>query len=161
MRVQAAVCALFRGSLSEQGFVEVHTPKLLPGASEGGADAFRTDYFGQEACLAQSPQLYKQMAIAADMERVFEIGPVFRAEKSNTRRHLCEFTGLDMEMAFFNHYNEVVRVLHRVLVDIFRGLESQCAAELAAVRDQFPSAPPRTTEVSTACARSAPLSTRG
>ena len=55
-----------------------------------GSDVFRTDYFGQSACLAQSPQLYKQMAIASDLERVFEIGPVFRAEKSNTRRHLCE-----------------------------------------------------------------------
>ena len=146
MRVQAAVCALFRESLGAQGFVEIHTPKLVPGASEGGADAFRTDYFGQVATLAQSPQLYKQMAIAADMERVFEIGPVFRAEKSHTRRHLCEYTGLDMEMAFFNHYNEVVRVLHRTLVDIFRGVEGRCAAELAAVRGQFPSAPPRTTE---------------
>ena len=60
---------------------------------------FRTDYFGTPACLAQSPQLYKQMAISSDLERVYEIGPVFRAENSNTRRHLCEFTGLDMEMA--------------------------------------------------------------
>ena len=70
-----------------------------PGESEGGSDVFRTDYFGTPACLAQSPQLYKQMAISSDLERVYEIGPVFRAENSNTRRHLCEFTGLDMEMA--------------------------------------------------------------
>ena len=69
------------------------------GESEGGSDVFRTDYFGTPACLAQSPQLYKQMAISSDLERVYEIGPVFRAENSNTRRHLCEFTGLDMEMA--------------------------------------------------------------
>lgn len=60
---------------------------------------FRTDYFGTPACLAQSPQLYKQMAISSDLERVYEIGPVFRAENSHTRRHLCEFTGLDLEMA--------------------------------------------------------------
>ena len=69
------------------------------GESEGGSDVFRTDYFGTPACLAQSPQLYKQMAISSDLERVYEIGPVFRAENSHTRRHLCEYTGLDMEMA--------------------------------------------------------------
>ena len=79
--------------------MEINTPKLIAGSSEGGSDVFNTDYFGTPACLAQSPQLYKQMAISADMERVYEIGPVFRAENSNTRRHLCEFTGLDMEMS--------------------------------------------------------------
>jgi hypothetical protein len=63
---------------------------MMSGESEGGAGVFRTDYFGRTACLAQSPQLYKQMAVSADLERVFEIGPVFRAEHSNTRRHLCE-----------------------------------------------------------------------
>ena len=72
---------------------------MLIGESEGGSDVFRTDYFGTPACLAQSPQLYKQMAISSDLERVYEIGPVFRAENSHTRRHLCEYTGLDMEMA--------------------------------------------------------------
>lgn len=110
LRVKSRVCALFRSSLAAQGFVEIQTPKLVAGESEGGADVFRTDYFGTPACLAQSPQLYKQMAIASDMERVFEVGPVFRAEKSNTRRHLCEFVGLDMEMAFHYHYDEVIEV---------------------------------------------------
>ena len=99
MRVQSAVCQLFRESLYEQQFVEIHTPKLIAGESESGAGVFTTDYFGTTACLAQSPQLYKQMAIASDLTRVFEVGPVFRAEKSHTRRHLCEFTGLDLEMA--------------------------------------------------------------
>ena len=93
MRIKSGVTMLYRESLIEQGFTEIITPKLIAGESEGGADVFRTDYFGQPACLAQSPQLYKQMAISADMGRVFEIGPVFRAENSNTRRHLCEFTG--------------------------------------------------------------------
>jgi hypothetical protein len=69
-----------------EGFLEIHTPKLIAGASEGGAAVFRLDYMGQPGCLAQSPQLYKQMAICADMERVFEIGPVFRAENSQTHR---------------------------------------------------------------------------
>ena len=68
---------------------------------------FKLEYFGNPAFLAQSPQLYKQMAIAADFEKVFEIGPVFRAEDSNTHRHLCEFTGMDFEMAFNEHYHEV------------------------------------------------------
>ncbi|CAM9181459.1 unnamed protein product [Phaeothamnion confervicola] len=141
LRVQSAVCQLFREALYAEGFVEIHTPKLIPGESEGGSDVFRTDYFGTQACLAQSPQLYKQMAVSADLPRVFEIGPVFRAEKSNTRRHLCEFTGLDLEMAVLEHYNEVLRVLHRAFAHIFSGLEARFAAELAAVRRQYASEP--------------------
>ena len=146
MRTQSAICTLFREALLERGFVEIHTPKLIAGESEGGAGVFTTDYFGQTACLAQSPQLYKQMAISADLERVFEIGPVFRAEKSNTRRHLCEFTGLDLEMAFHLHYNEVIDVLHTLFVNIFDGLETRHAAELATIREQYPSERPRWTE---------------
>jgi hypothetical protein len=77
---------LFRNTLLGKGFQEIHTPKLIAGASEGGAAVFKLDYMGQSACLAQSPQLYKQMAICADLEKVFEIGPVFRAENSQTHR---------------------------------------------------------------------------
>jgi len=146
MRVQSAICMLFREALLARGFVEIHTPKLIAGESEGGSDVFTTDYFGRQACLAQSPQLYKQMAISADLDRVFEIGPVFRAEKSNTRRHLCEFTGLDMEMSFKLHYNEVIQVLHEVFVNIFDGLETRHAAEVAAIRAQYPSERPKWTE---------------
>jgi len=146
MRTQSAICALFREALLNRGFVEIHTPKLIAGESEGGSDVFTTDYFGRTACLAQSPQLYKQMAIASDLERVFEIGPVFRAEKSNSRRHLCEFVGLDMEMAFNLHYNEVIGVLHDVFTTIFDGLETRHADELRAIRRQYPSAAPRWTE---------------
>ena len=145
MRTQSAVCALWREALLARGFVEIHTPKLIAGESEGGSDVFRTDYFGSSACLAQSPQLYKQMAIASDLERVFEIGPVFRAEKSNTRRHLCEFVGLDMEMAFNLHYNEVIGVLHEVFTNMFDGLETRYAVEMATVRAQYPSEKPRWT----------------
>eukprot|EP00978_Attheya_sp_CCMP212_P049515 scaffold675303_cov39-Attheya_sp.AAC.1 len=75
MRIQSAICQLFRESLYSQGFVEIHTPKLIAGESESGAGVFTTDYFGTTACLAQSPQLYKQMAISSDLDRVFEIGP--------------------------------------------------------------------------------------
>ena len=88
------------------------------------------DYFRHPAFLAQSPQLAKQMAIAADMERVFEIGPVFRAENSNTHRHLTEFTGLDLEMAIENHYHEVIDVIDEVILTIFRGLQSEYQAEV-------------------------------
>ncbi len=141
MRIQSGVCQLFRESLYDQGFVEIHTPKLIGGESEGGAGVFRTDYFGRPACLAQSPQLYKQMAVSADLDRVFEIGPVFRAENSNTRRHLCEFTGLDIEMSIQEHYNEVLAVSHRMFKHIFEGLETRFAKELAIIREQYASEP--------------------
>jgi aspartyl/asparaginyl-tRNA synthetase len=104
---QAAVCRFFRASLENARFQEIHTPKLQGGSSEGGSEVFQFQYFGIPACLAQSPQLYKQMAICADFERVYEIGPVFRAENSFTHRHMCEFTGLDFEMEIKEHYSEV------------------------------------------------------
>ncbi|CAM9298818.1 unnamed protein product [Discosporangium mesarthrocarpum] len=141
MRVQSGVCQLYRESLYAQGFMEIHTPKIIPGESEGGAGVFTTDYFGKTACLAQSPQLYKQMAISADLQKVFEVGPVFRAENSNTRRHLCEFTGLDLEMAITDHYNEVIGVLHNAFKHVFTGLEERFGTELKAIREQFPSEP--------------------
>ena len=136
-RIQSAVCTLFREYLLSQDFVEIHTPKLLSGASEGGADVFTLDYFGRPACLSMSPQLHKQMAAACGgFERVFEIGPVFRAENSNTRRHLCEFTGLDLEMAINEHYDEVLDVLGDLFVYIFDGLKDRCGRELERVKEQ-------------------------
>lgn len=111
---------LFRESLQGQGFIEIHTPKLLSGASEGGAAVFHFDYMGRPGCLAQSPQFYKQMAICSDLARVFEIGPVFRAENSYTHRHLCEFTGLDMQMAIHESYHEVLDVLDALFVHMFK-----------------------------------------
>mmetsp|Transcript_57175 Transcript_57175/g.170441 ORF Transcript_57175/g.170441 Transcript_57175/m.170441 type:complete len:637 (-) Transcript_57175:564-2474(-) len=139
MRVQSAVCQLFRESLYSRGFVEIHTPKLIAGESESGAGVFTTDYFGTRACLAQSPQLYKQMAISSDFDRVFEIGPVFRAENSHTRRHLCEFTGLDLEMSIEDHYEETLEVIHGVFKHIFEGLETRWGNELSVIREQYPS----------------------
>lgn len=113
-RIQHGVAHLFREFLDQRGFVEIHTPKLLGGASESGSSVFTLQYFDQLGCLAQSPQLYKQMACACGgFEKVFEVGPVFRAEKSFTHRHLCEFTGLDLEMAIHEHYYEV-RVSERL-----------------------------------------------
>lgn len=140
-RIQAAVCRLFRETLDQRKFVEIHTPKIISAASEGGANVFTVSYFKGSAYLAQSPQLYKQMAIAADFEKVYTIGAVFRAEDSNTHRHLTEFVGLDLEMAFHSHYHEVLDTIGAVLTDVFRGLQKQCAQEIATVNRQFPAEP--------------------
>lgn len=138
-RVQSGVGMLFRNFLYENNFVEIHTPKLQGGASEGGADVFKLDYFGSPACLAQSPQLFKQMTAAcSDFGRVFEIGPVFRAENSNTQRHLCEFTGLDLEMTINEHYHECMEMLGDLFVSIFDGLNSKFSKEIEIIRKEFP-----------------------
>merc|ERR1719335_399100 len=96
------------------------------------------NYFKKKAFLAQSPQLYKQMAITADFDRVFEINPVFRAEDSNTHRHMTEFTGLDFEMTFTEHYHEVLDVFGELFVSIFKGLETNFSVEIKKVQEQFP-----------------------
>ena len=140
-RVQSEVSALFRETLRKRDMIEIHSPKLISGASEGGASVFKLDYMGQPACLAQSPQLYKQMAIMADFGGVFEIGPVFRAENSNTHRHLCEFTGLDFEMTIKEHYSEVLDVIDELFVNMFDGLSERCAKQLEVINAQYPFAP--------------------
>jgi len=140
-RIQSAVCQLFREHLLANEFTEIHSPKLIAGASEGGSEVFKLSYFENLACLAQSPQLHKQMGICSDLERVFEIGPVFRAEKSFTHRHLCEFVGLDIEMAFNEHYHEVLDVFDGLFVSIFKGLEQRFSKELEAVGQQYPFKP--------------------
>eukprot|EP00545_Synedropsis_sp_CCMP1620_P013600 CAMPEP_0119016148 /NCGR_PEP_ID=MMETSP1176-20130426/11840_1 /TAXON_ID=265551 /ORGANISM="Synedropsis recta cf, Strain CCMP1620" /LENGTH=606 /DNA_ID=CAMNT_0006969481 /DNA_START=73 /DNA_END=1893 /DNA_ORIENTATION=+ len=138
-RVESMVGCLFRECLMKKGFVEIHTPKLISGASEGGADVFTLDYFGQPACLSMSPQLHKQICAASSgFERVFETGPVFRAENSHTRRHLCEFTGFDLEMTIHEHYDEVLEVFSDLFIHIFDGLNERCAAEIERVREQHP-----------------------
>jgi len=114
-------------------FVEIHSPKLIGGASEGGSNVFKFKYFDQDGCLAQSPQLYKQMALCADFQRVFEVGPVFRAENSNTNRHLCEFTGLDMEMEFKDHYFEVLDLIGELMVYMVENIKSRYAKELSII----------------------------
>ncbi|XP_030947319.1 aspartate--tRNA ligase 2, cytoplasmic isoform X3 [Quercus lobata] len=140
-RIQGQVGNVFRQFLLSEDFVEIHTPKLIAGSSEGGASVFKLDYKGKPACLAQSPQLHKQMAICGDFERVFEIGPVFRAEDSFTHRHLCEFTGLDVEMEINEHYFEVMDVVDRLFVAMFDSLNNNFAKELEAVRRQYPFEP--------------------
>ena len=99
---------------------------------------FRVQYFDRSAYLAQSPQLYKQMLITSDFERVFEIAPVFRAENSFTHRHLTEFVGLDLEMAFEEHYHEVLELIEEMFVFIFKGFKERFSKEIETVRRQFP-----------------------
>ncbi|KAL2436733.1 Aspartate-tRNA ligase, cytoplasmic [Exophiala dermatitidis] len=138
-RIQSAVGNLFRSSLDELRFVEIHTPKLQGAATESGASVFKVNYFGRPAFLAQSPQLAKQMAIASDFERVYEIGAVFRAENSNTHRHLTEYTGLDLEMAIEEHYHEMMDVIDHTLKNIFKGVYTRYRREIDIVKEQFPS----------------------
>lgn len=138
-RLQAAIVRLAREFLEARRFVEIHTPKLISAASEGGANVFKVNYFKSDAFLAQSPQFYKQMAICADFDRVYEVGPVFRAENSFTHRHMTEFTGLDMEMTFQSDYHEVVDVLASLMNYIFEQLSRRFAAEIATVKAQYPS----------------------
>lgn len=138
IRLSATVTQTFRSHLASLGFLEVHTPKLLPGASEGGANIFTLDYFGKQACLAQSPQLHKQMAVMGDLDRVYEVGPVFRAEDSNTHRHLCEFTGMDLEMTIKTDYHEVIEVVQSLFLSIFHEIEQRNALELSILRSHFP-----------------------
>ncbi|KAL6296507.1 hypothetical protein ACE6H2_004649 [Prunus campanulata] len=140
-RIQSQVGNIFRQFLLSEDFFEIHTPKLIAGSSEGGAAVFRLDYKGQPACLAQSPQLHKQMAICGDFGRVFEIGGVYRAEDSYTHRHLCEFIGLDVEMEIKSHYSEVMDIVGRLFVTIFDTLNKTCEKELEAVGRQYPFEP--------------------
>jgi len=140
-RIESGVCQLFRDTLRSQGFTEIHTPKIIGCASEGGANVFKVSYFKGSAYLAQSPQLYKQMAIAADFGKVYTVGGVFRAEDSNTHRHLAEFVGLDMEMAFQHHYHEVVDTIGNMFTQIFKGLRDNFGKEIETVNAQFPAEP--------------------
>lgn len=139
MRIQAGVGRLYRNYLDKLGFVEIHSPKIIKGASEGGTNVFKFKYFEKDdVCLAQSPQLYKQMAVIGGLEKVYEIAPVFRAENSNTGRHLTEFTMLDMEMEFKEHFFEVLDVINGVFVHIFDGLKSEYKHELNVIANQYP-----------------------
>ncbi len=115
--LRSALLASFRAAYRARGFLEVETPKILRQGAEGGATLFRVDYFGEPAFLAQSPQLYKQMLMGAGFERVFEIGPVFRAEPSDTVRHLTEIGMLDAEMAFIDSAEDLRAMLEEVVRD--------------------------------------------
>jgi nondiscriminating aspartyl-tRNA synthetase len=141
LSISHGVEILFQEYLSKLGFRSVHTPKLLGAATEGGASVFEIpNYFGKQSFLAQSPQFHKQMLICADVERVFEIGPVFRAENSNSHRHLTEFTGLDFEMVFDHHYHEVLGLAEDLIIYTVKGLLERYKSEIAIVHEFFPKA---------------------
>jgi aspartyl-tRNA synthetase len=111
-------------------FINITTPKIVVNGVESGAELFKMDYFGRPAYLAQSPQVYKQMMIAAGLNKVYELGPVFRAEKSNTTRHMTEFTGIDFEMGFINDYTDVLKVVEGLMTSILTYVNKTCKFEL-------------------------------
>ena len=114
-KVQSCLVNAMREYLLKKDFIEIHTPKLIGAASESGADVFEVEYFDRKAYLAQSPQFYKQMAMAAGFERIFEVGPVFRAEKSFTSKHTTEFTGFDLEFSYIESYRDVMQIEAEIL----------------------------------------------
>lgn len=136
-RIQDALCQGIRRFLQQNSFVEIHSPKLTAAGAEGGANLFSLDYFGRTAYLAQSPQCYKQ-AMVGVFQRVYEIGPVFRAERHNTSRHLNEYTSVDLEMGFLQHYSQLMELETSLLQSTFRYLSQACPMELALLGVQVP-----------------------
>ena len=122
----AASVAGFRDALDGLGFTEVHTPKIVESATESGANVFGIDYFGRPAYLAQSPQFYKQ-ALVGVFERVYEVGPVFRAEPHDTARHLAQYTSLDAELGFISGQREVMAVLREAVAGMAAGVGQRAA----------------------------------
>jgi nondiscriminating aspartyl-tRNA synthetase len=131
-RVQHHALEAIRDFLFEQGFLEVHTPRIIASATEGGAELFSVDYFGHKAYLAQSPQLYKEQ-LTMSSEKVFEVGPFFRAELSHTRRHLSEFVSVDVEEAF-SGAEDVMRLLEQVIQHTCKAIAEKCGKELATLK---------------------------
>ena len=129
-RVKAVALQAFRNYLSTAGFLEVQSPKIVATGTEGGAELFPVRYFEQAAYLAQSPQFYKQMLVSAGFERVFEVGPVFRAESHNTSRHTNEFTSLDLELGFIDDPSVLMDLENELLRHIFTTVAEQCPREL-------------------------------
>lgn len=131
LRVAAATVAGFRSTLDGLGFVEVHTPKVVASSTESGANVFALDYFGRPAYLAQSPQFYKQLMVGV-FERVYEVGPVFRAEPHDTGRHLAQYTSLDVELGFIDDHRDVMAVVRSVLAGMASSVASMATVEVPA-----------------------------
>ncbi|MDX1534329.1 MAG: aspartate--tRNA(Asn) ligase [Thermoplasmata archaeon] len=129
-RLKSLAGAALRTYMRREGFVETHTPKVISAGAEGGATLFRVDYFGQPAYLAQSPQLYKQILMSTGLDRVYELAPAFRAELSDTVRHIAEFLSFDAEMAFIRSQEEVLRVLEGAVVHTLATLRDEAGADL-------------------------------
>ena len=133
-KVQTCLVNAMRQFLIEENFIEIHTPKLIGAASESGSDVFKVKYFDTDAYLAQSPQFYKQMAMASGFEKIFEVGPVFRAEKSYTNKHTTEFTGFDLEFSYIESYEDVIKMEEQLLV---RGLTAVKEQYGEAIKEAF------------------------
>lgn len=140
LRLMAGMMGSFRDTLVAQGFTEIQTPKIVAAATESGATTFKLDYFGKPAFLAQSPQLYKQIMVGV-FERVFEIGPVFRAEPHDTTRHLNEYVSMDAELGFIQDHFTVMEVLRDIIADILATFDERYQAELAVLHVQMPTVP--------------------
>jgi len=140
LRLAAGVMAGFRATLAAAHFTEVQTPKMVASATESGANVFKLDYFGRSAFLAQSPQFYKQIMVGV-FERVFEVGPVFRAEPHDTVRHTNEYVSLDVEFGFIENHFTVMALLRQVVAGIFETLATAYAAELALLKARLPVVP--------------------
>lgn len=132
-KMRSDLLRYIREFLYQNDFVEINTPKLVAGAAEGGAEVFKTDYFGKEATLAQSPQLYKQIMVGV-FERVFEIAPAFRAELSATTRHVSEVTMLDVEMGFIKNHDEVLKLLEALVYNVLTRLYEEHADDLKSLQ---------------------------
>jgi nondiscriminating aspartyl-tRNA synthetase len=134
-RIQHSALEAVREFLFENGFLEVHTPRIIASATEGGAALFAVDYFGEKAYLAQSPQLYKEQLVMS-LEKVFEVGPFFRAEESHTRRHLSEFVSVDIEQAFANS-EVVMSLLEQLIQYVCMAIKEKCATELSTLKHKL------------------------
>ena len=137
-KIQEGIVRGFREFLSSQGFTEVHTPKIVSRGAEGGANVFKLNYFNKKAELGQSPQFYKQMMVGV-FDRVFEVAPVFRAEKHNTTRHLNEYIGLDFEMGYIDSFEDVMAMETGFLKYTMELLKSEYKKELDMLGIDLPS----------------------
>ena len=131
-KIQTAVEQAMRSFWATEGFIEIHSPKLMGSASESGAELFEVKYFDRKAYLAQSPQFYKQMAMAAGFDRVFEIGPVFRANPSFTSRHDTEFTSVDVEISWIDSHEDVIQLEERWLRHVLQAMKAEYGEEIKA-----------------------------
>ena len=130
LKMQTVLTGAMREFLLARRFVEIHTPKLIAAASESGSEVFEVKYFDTKAYLAQSPQFYKQMAMAAGLDRIFETGPVFRAEKSYTNKHATEFTGFDLEFSYVYSTEEVMHMEEELLTFAFGKVAAACGEDI-------------------------------
>ncbi|MGW0802795.1 aspartate--tRNA(Asn) ligase [Nonomuraea sp. NPDC002799] len=140
LEISAASVAGFREALDRLGFTEIHTPKIVASATESGANVFGIDYFGRPAYLAQSPQFYKQ-AMVGVFERVYEVGPVFRAEPHDTVRHLAQYTSLDAELGFIRDHRDVMAVLREAVAGMLESVRRRAASAVELLGAVLPEVP--------------------